>query len=68
MLLSVLNARQRQVLKLRYGLDGSVPCSFQTIAKEMGISKERARQIDHEALEKLKKAGADFGLEDFLGD
>ena len=36
------------------------------IAKELGISKERARQIEHQAMEKLQKQGTDLGLEDFL--
>lgn len=68
MLLSLLTERQQQVLKMHYGIDGGTPCSFQTIADQLDISKERVRQIQYEAMEKLKKIGADFGLEDFLGD
>ena len=36
------------------------------IGKMLGISKERARQILHQAMEKLQKMGASLGLEDFL--
>ena len=36
------------------------------IGKELGISKERARQIEHQAMEKLQKQGIGLGLEDFL--
>ena len=34
----------------------------------IGVSKERVRQIEHQAMEKLQKLGADVGLEDFLKD
>jgi DNA-directed RNA polymerase sigma subunit (sigma70/sigma32) len=32
----------------------------------LGVSKERARQIEQQAMEKLRTIGADMGLEDFL--
>ena len=67
-LLSQLTPRQQQVLHLHYGLDGSEPRSLDSIGKELGISKERARQIEHQAREKLKAMGADFGLEDYLSE
>ena len=68
MLLSQLNERQQQVVRLHYGMDGEIPRSLESIAKEMGISKERVRQIEHQAREKLKTIGADFGLEDCLSE
>ena len=67
-LLSLLTDRQQQVLRLRYGISGEEPRSMESIAKELGISKERVRQIEHQAMDKLKTMGADFGLEDFLSD
>jgi len=54
------------VLRLRYGMTGDEPCSLEQIAKRLSISKERVRQVEHEAIAKLKKIGADFGLEDYL--
>ena len=65
-LLQKLTDRQQQVLKLRFGMDGGTCLSYEKIAQTLGISKERARQIEREAMEKLKKMGADLGLEDFL--
>lgn len=65
-LLCMLTPRQQQVLELRYGLENSQPMSQEQASKILGISKERVRQIEHEAMAKLKKMGADFGLEDFL--
>ena len=65
-LLSMLNERQQQILKLHYGLQDGTCYSLDQIGKHLGISKERARQIEHQAMDKLKKLGADLGLEDFL--
>ena len=64
--LATLNERQRQVLRLHYGMTDGVCYSLEQIGKMLGISKERARQIEHQATQKLKKQGADLGLEDFL--
>ena len=65
-MLATLSERQQQVLRLHYGmLDGNC-YSFESIGKELGISKERARQIEHQAMEKLQKQGISLGLEDFL--
>ena len=65
-MLSTLNERQQQVLRLHYGMTDGVCYSFERIGKELGISKERARQIEHQAMEKLQKQGMASGLEDFL--
>jgi len=65
-LLSKLDARQQQVLRLHYGLEDGVCHSLEQIGKMLGVSKERTRQIEHQAMEKLKKLGVDFGLEDYL--
>lgn len=67
-LLSMLTQRQQEVLRLRYGIDDGSPRSMEKVAAELGISKERVRQIEHQAMDKLKKMGADFGLEDFLSE
>ena len=64
--MKLLTPRQQQVLRLRYGLDGGESHSLEKISQTLGISKERARQIEHEAVGKLHKLGASFGLEDFL--
>ena len=65
-LMCQLNDRQRQVLRLHYGMEDGVSHSLEEIGGILGISKERARQIEHQARGKLKKMGTDFGLEDFL--
>ncbi len=65
-LLSRLTQRQQQVLRLHFGMDGENCCSLEEIGKKLDISKERVRQIEKQAMEKLKTLGADMGLEDFL--
>ena len=65
-LLHMLNDRQRQVLQLHFGMTDGVCYSLEEIGKRMGISKERARQIERQAMEKLQKMGASMGLEDYL--
>ncbi len=65
-LLSTLNQRQQQVLRLHFGMEDGVSYSLEDIGKRLGISKERARQIERQAMEKLQKMGASMGLEDFL--
>ena len=65
-LLDMLTQRQQQVLRLRFGMEDGVCHSLDQIGKILDISKERARQVEREAIEKLRKLGADIGLEDFL--
>ena len=65
-LLGKLNERQRLVLRLHFGMEDGVCHSLEKIGNTLGVSKERARQIMHQALNKLREMGADLGLEDFL--
>ena len=65
-LLSMLTDRQQQILRLHFGLDGGKSHSLEEIGMLLGISKERTRQIEKQAMDRLKELGADMGLEDFL--
>ncbi|MCB9681441.1 MAG: sigma-70 family RNA polymerase sigma factor [Alphaproteobacteria bacterium] len=51
----VLTDRQQYVLTRRYGLDDSEYRTLSTVGKEMGLSRERVRQIEREALHRLRE-------------
>ena len=65
-LLSALNERQQRVLRLHFGMEDGRIHSLEEIGQMLGVSKERVRQIETQAMEKLHKMGAGVGLEDFL--
>ncbi len=52
-LLDTIDEREARILRLRFGLDGQEPLTLKQIADEVGISRERVRQIVDEALTKL---------------
>lgn len=57
-LIGRLNERQRLVLQRRFGLDGTPVQSLADIGRDLGISRERARQIQEEGLKRLRKLAA----------
>ena len=52
--LSHLNEREREVIRLRFGLDGREETTLDEIAKKFGLSRERIRQIERRALRILR--------------
>lgn len=65
-LLKQLSPRQQEVLRLHFGLEDGVCLSLEKIGAQMGVSKERVRQIERQALDKLQKLGDAQGLGDYL--
>lgn len=65
-LLAQLDDRQQLILRLHFGMEDTRCWSLEEIARRLELSKERVRQIERQALEHLKKMGAEIGLEDFL--
>ncbi len=65
-LLSMLTERQRMVLRLHFGMEDGICYSLEQISIRFGVSKERVRQIERQAIDRLQKLGAGLGLEDFL--
>ena len=65
-LLGMLTERQRQVLRLHFGMEDGTCHSLEEIGTMFGVSKERVRQIERQAMARLQRLGASVGLEDFL--
>ncbi|MGB0873273.1 MAG: sigma-70 family RNA polymerase sigma factor [Solirubrobacterales bacterium] len=53
--LSMLSERDRKVIEMRYGLDGRKPATLDEVATELGLTRERVRQIEHSSLKQLKR-------------
>lgn len=64
---TILTEREREIVLLRYGFDGSEGWTYSAIAERFDVSSERIRQIERGALEKLSAAeGGLAGLSSFL--
>ena len=66
-----LTPRQREVLRRRFGLDGHESSTLERIGEEIGLTRERTRQVQLEALRKLRnilaRRGIDAGVLDEYG-
>jgi RNA polymerase primary sigma factor len=54
LLIEGLGPRERQILKMRFGLDGEKPKTLEQVSHEVGRTRERIRQIQNLAMAKLK--------------
>ena len=53
MLLNKIDQREAEILKLRFGLEDGQPLTLKEIGEKVGLTRERVRQIENEALRKL---------------
>lgn len=66
--LADLEPREQQIVVARFGFDGKPPRTFRELGTEMGVCKERIRQIQSRAMEKLREMAAEARLEQTVGD
>jgi RNA polymerase primary sigma factor len=65
-LFASLNAREGRVLQLRFGLYDGKPHTLEEVGQKFGVSRERVRQIESAALDKLRRPELSRALENFL--
>ena len=63
-----LEPRERQIVVARFGFDGKPPRTFRELGSQMGVCKERIRQIQGRAMDKLRSMAAEAKLEQTVGD
>jgi RNA polymerase primary sigma factor len=65
-MVGLLDEKEREVMRMRFGLDGEEPKTLQEIGEAMGLSRERIRQIESRAKEKLRRSREAHGLRGYL--
>lgn len=68
MALSGLSSRERLVLELRYGLNAKKTETLEQVSNRLGVSRERVRQIQEQAIRKLQLPSKKLKLAEFLND
>jgi len=61
-----LEPKEREVIRMRFGLDGEESRTLQEIGDALGLSRERVRQIESKAKEKLRRSREAQGLRGYL--
>ena len=64
MLTEKLDVRERRILELRFGLNGERPKTLEEVSQSIGRTRERVRQIQNQALDKLKSMLEEDGMLD----
>ena len=65
-LINILDKREQEIIKCRFGIDNEEPKTLEQIGNALGFSKERIRQIENIALQKLRKVNKVEELKSYL--
>ena len=65
-ILGTISDREAKVIKMRFGLDNDEPMTLEEVGKELGVTKERIRQIEGLALKKLRNPIRSGSLKEYL--
>jgi RNA polymerase primary sigma factor len=65
--ISLLADKEREIVKLFFGLEGNAPHSYEDISEKVNLTRERVRQIKEKALRKLRKSSKSRLLKSYLG-
>jgi RNA polymerase primary sigma factor len=64
--LSPLPSKDREVLRMRFGLDDGCPRTLKDVGRHFGVSRERVRQIEARTMDRLRNPRVKAGLRDYL--
>lgn len=67
-LLSTLNEREKKIISCRFGINGHTQMTLEQLGREMGYSKERIRQLEDIALNKIREKEELKHFKDFIED
>jgi len=65
-MLDELSERERDVIRLRFGLEDGIPKTLEEVGKEFSVTRERIRQIEAKALRKLRRIAFRKGVSSYL--
>jgi RNA polymerase primary sigma factor len=60
-----LTLREQRILKIRFGLEDGITHTLEEVGNEFGVTRERIRQIEAKALEKIREAVEIKKLKDY---
>ena len=66
-ILTSLTPREARILRLRFGLQDGRSYTLEEVGRKFGLTRERIRQIEHEALDRLRHPSRSRQLRDYLG-
>lgn len=66
--LAQLTSREAEIIRRRFGLGAGGPATLEDVGEELGLSRERTRQIEQSALAKMRRWALDRGLREGAGD